>query len=100
MEFVVQTKDLCKAFAGKNAVNRVNINIRRGDIYGFIGENGAGKTTFMRMLCGLAKPTGGTMRLFESTDLERQRKRIIVGLCYLAVGIIVGSVLFKKIDIQ
>jgi ABC-2 type transport system ATP-binding protein len=76
MEFVVQTKELCKTFAGKNAVNRVSINIRRGDIYGFIGENGAGKTTFMRMLCGLAAPTDGTMRLFESTDLERQRKRI------------------------
>ncbi|MDR1301078.1 MAG: ATP-binding cassette domain-containing protein [Treponema sp.] len=76
MESVVQTKDLCKTYAGKNAVNHVNINISRGDIYGFIGENGAGKTTFMRMLCGLAAPTGGTMRLFESTDLEKQRKRI------------------------
>jgi ABC-type uncharacterized transport system ATPase subunit len=40
MEFVVQTKDLCKAFAGENAVNHVNINIRRGDIYGFIGKTG------------------------------------------------------------
>jgi ABC-2 type transport system ATP-binding protein len=75
-EFVVQTKDLCKTFAGRNAVNHVNVNIRKGDIYGFIGENGAGKTTFMRMICGLAKPTGGTIRLFESEDLERQRKRI------------------------
>ncbi|GHU27694.1 bacitracin ABC transporter ATP-binding protein [Spirochaetia bacterium] len=76
MEYVVQTKGLSKTFAGKTAVNSVNINIRRGDIYGFIGENGAGKTTFMRMLCGLAEPTGGTMRLFESGDLERQRRRI------------------------
>jgi ABC-2 type transport system ATP-binding protein len=76
MEYVVQTKDLCKTFVGKRAVNNVNINIRRGDIYGFIGENGAGKTTFMRMLCGLAEPTGGTMRLFESGDLEKQRRRI------------------------
>ncbi|MDR1159437.1 MAG: ATP-binding cassette domain-containing protein [Syntrophomonadaceae bacterium] len=75
MEFVVQTKDLCKTFAGKKAVNRVNINIRRGDIYGFIGENGAGKTTFMRMVCGLASPTSGMIRLFESADLEKQRKR-------------------------
>jgi len=76
MEFVVQTKDLCKAFAGKNAVNHMSINIRRGDIYGFIGENGAGKTTFMKMLCGLAEPTGGTIRLFESNDLEKQRQLI------------------------
>lgn len=76
MEFVVQTKNLCKVFAGKNAVNHVSINIRRGDIYGFIGENGAGKTTFMKMLCGLAQPTGGTIQLFESNDLEKQRKLI------------------------
>jgi ABC-2 type transport system ATP-binding protein len=75
IEFVAQTTDLCKTFAGKKAVNRVNITIRRGDIYGFIGENGAGKTTFMRMLCGLASPTSGTIRLFESADLEKQRKR-------------------------
>ncbi|MCO5382362.1 MAG: ATP-binding cassette domain-containing protein [Methanosarcina barkeri] len=67
---------MCKAFAGKNAVNHVSINIRRGDIYGFIGENGAGKTTFMKMLCGLAEPTGGTIQLFESNDLEKQRKLI------------------------
>jgi ABC-2 type transport system ATP-binding protein len=76
MEYIVQTKDLCKTFAGKKAVDNVNINIRQGDIYGFIGENGAGKTTFMRMLCGLAEPTGGTMSLFESSDLEKQRRRI------------------------
>ena len=76
MEYVVQTKDLCKSFSGKNAVNSVNINIRQGDIYGFIGENGAGKTTFMRMLCGLAEPTAGTIQLFESNELEKQRKRI------------------------
>ena len=76
MKSVVQTKDLCKTYAGKNAVNHVNINIRKGDIYGFIGENGAGKTTFMRMLCGLAKPTSGTIRLFESDDLETARKQV------------------------
>ncbi|MFP3153916.1 ATP-binding cassette domain-containing protein [Lachnospiraceae bacterium ZAX-1] len=76
MEYIVQTKDLSKTFAGKAAVNSVSVTIRRGDIYGFIGENGAGKTTFMRMLCGLAEPTGGSMRLFESGDLEKQRHRI------------------------
>jgi ABC-2 type transport system ATP-binding protein len=76
MEYVVQTKDLCKAFAGKDAVSSVNVNIRRGDIYGFVGENGAGKTTFMRMLCGLAEPTSGSIRLFGSADLEKQRRRI------------------------
>lgn len=75
MEAVVQTKSLCKEFSGKYAVYNMNMEINRGDIYGLIGENGAGKTTLMRMLCGLAAPTGGTMSLFESDDLEKQRRR-------------------------
>lgn len=76
MKAVIQTKGLCKEFAGKFAVNNINMEINHGDIYGLIGENGAGKTTLMRMLCGLAAPTGGTMRLFESDNLEKQRRKI------------------------
>jgi len=73
MEYVLKTKELTKVFAGKNAVNKVNMNVHRGDIYGFIGENGAGKTTLMRMVCGLANPTGGSIELFGSKDLEAHR---------------------------
>ncbi|MDR3052777.1 MAG: ATP-binding cassette domain-containing protein [Coriobacteriales bacterium] len=76
MEYAVQTRDLTKVFAGRSAVNRVSVSIRQGDIYGFIGENGAGKTTFMRMLCGLARPTRGTIQIFGSDELEKQRRRI------------------------
>lgn len=75
MEYAIKTKELVKEFAGKCAVNKVNLNVRRGDIYGFIGENGAGKTTLMRMVCGLADPTSGSIELFGSTDLEKQRRR-------------------------
>ena len=53
-QYILQTKELCKEFAHTAAVNRVSMNIQQGDIYGFIGENGAGKTTFMRMVAGLA----------------------------------------------
>ena len=63
-QYILQTKELCKEFAHTAAVNRVSMNIQQGDIYGFIGENGAGKTTFMRMVAGLASPTSGTIRLF------------------------------------
>ena len=43
-QYILQTQELCKEFAHTAAVNRVSMNIQQGDIYGFIGENGAGKT--------------------------------------------------------
>lgn len=52
------------------------MNIHQGDIYGFIGENGAGKTTFMRMIAGLAAPTAGSIRLFGSDNLQAGRKKM------------------------
>lgn len=76
MEYVLQTNNLTKKYAGKCVVDHVNMNIKRGDIYGFIGKNGAGKTTLIRMVAGLALPTQGDMRLFGSTELNEQRRRI------------------------
>jgi len=52
------------------------MDIEKGEIYGFIGKNGAGKTTLMRMVTGSSLPTGGSIELFGSTDLEKGRKRI------------------------
>lgn len=76
MNAIVQTKDLCKDFNGNIAVDHVNMTVRQGDIYGLIGKNGAGKTTFMRIVCGLAAPTGGELTLFGSSDLECQRQKM------------------------
>ncbi len=76
MEYVLQTNGLTKLFGRKAAVNGININVLRGDIYGFIGRNGAGKTTLIRMAAGLASPTKGTIKLFESEDLDAQRSKI------------------------
>ncbi|MGN0356203.1 MAG: ABC transporter ATP-binding protein, partial [Muricoprocola sp.] len=76
MDTVVQTKDLCKAFGSHLAVDHICTTIHKGDIYGLIGENGAGKTTFMRMICGLANPTSGSFTLFGSSDLETQRHKM------------------------
>lgn len=75
MEYVLQTNGLTKMYGRKAAVYGVNMNVKKGDIYGFIGRNGAGKTTFIRMVAGLARPTRGDIRLFESSDLEPQRRR-------------------------
>lgn len=76
MDYVLQTNGLTKRFGKKEAVNGLDINVKKGDIYGFIGRNGAGKTTFIRMVSGLAHPTQGSIRLFESEDLNSQRRKV------------------------
>lgn len=76
MEYVLQTQALTKIYGHAKVVNEVSMHVKKGSIYGFIGKNGAGKTTFMRMTAGLATPTSGSMTLFGSTELEKQRVRI------------------------
>ena len=75
-QYVLRTEGLTKIYGGRRAVDSVSMHVRKGDIYGFIGKNGAGKTTFMRMVAGLARPDAGEMELFGSRDIERQRMRI------------------------
>lgn len=75
MDYVLQTNGLTKMFGRKAAVNKVSLNVKKGDIYGLIGRNGAGKTTLIRLISGLAKPNEGSIQLFESDDLDRQRNR-------------------------
>lgn len=76
MDYVLKTTDLTKIYANKAVVNKVNLNIRKGDIYGFIGKNGAGKTTTIRMIVGLAKPQSGKIELFGSESLSDGRSKI------------------------
>ena len=57
---VISVKDLCKDFGSFHAVDHITFEVRRAEIFGFLGANGAGKTTAMRMLCGLSYPTSGS----------------------------------------
>ena len=75
MEYVLQTDALTKIYSKKRVVNNLSLNVKQGEIYGFIGKNGAGKTTLMRMVAGLANPNEGTIKLFGSDDLSKQRVR-------------------------
>jgi len=78
-EYILKTTNLSKRYKKDFAVNNLNISIKRGEIYGFIGENGAGKTTFIRMITGLVYPTSGEIKLFskeEGDELGNVRKRI------------------------
>ena len=62
--YLVETNDLVKKYGKNIVVDHVNMHIPEGSIYGFVGENGSGKTTIMRLLTGLAEPTSGVYSLF------------------------------------
>ena len=62
-ELVLKTEHLCIQFGGLRAVDDVNLEIRKGELYGLIGPNGAGKTTFFNILTGVYKPTSGKVFL-------------------------------------
>lgn len=76
MEYIIETEGLTKRYGKRLCVNNISIHIAKSDIYGFIGRNGAGKTTAMRLILGLARPTSGKIKLFNSDDLNAQRKKI------------------------
>ena len=65
IEYIVSTSELSKVYNKVYAVDHVNMHIKKGSIYGFVGENGSGKTTIIRLLMGLALPTTGTYDLFN-----------------------------------
>jgi ABC-2 type transport system ATP-binding protein len=78
-ETVFEARNLTKQYKQLHALAGVNMEIRRGDIYGFVGENGAGKTTLIRVLAGLAAQTNGEIILFgenRAGQLSKQRQRI------------------------
>lgn len=78
-EVIVETKKLTKKYKHNTALNNINLKLEKGKVYGFIGKNGAGKTTFIRMITGLAFPTSGELSLFGNSrekELQEARRKI------------------------
>ena len=77
-DILLETHALTKQFRKHKAVDEINMHIKRGGIYGFIGRNGAGKTTFLKMISGLANPSSGDYSLFgySGKDLSKVRSRV------------------------
>lgn len=73
---VVQTEKLVRVFDGQEMIKNCNINVREGSIYGFLGANGAGKTTVFKMLTGLLLPTAGTATVL-GMDITQQRDEVL-----------------------
>ena len=76
---ILEAQALTKTYRQTTALDHIHLKLERGKIYGFIGQNGAGKTTVLRLITGLAFPSGGSLALWgQSGDaqLQEQRKRI------------------------
>ena len=78
-EAIIETKNLTKKYKLNTSLNNINLKLEKGKVYGFIGKNGAGKTTFIRMITGLAFPTSGELSLFGNSrekELQEARRKI------------------------
>jgi ABC-2 type transport system ATP-binding protein len=81
--FSIQTRGLTKSFGVFTAVDAIDVEVRKGEIYGFLGANGAGKTTAMRMLCGLLQPSGGAGTV-AGFDILRETSKIRGRIGYMS----------------
>lgn len=82
-DVVISVQELTKCFGNFTAVNRITFDVKRGEIFGFLGANGAGKTTAMRMLCGLSYPTSGK-GMVAGYDVMRQGEQIKRHIGYMS----------------
>jgi len=83
METVIEVQGLTKSFGSFKAVDHLNFKVAKGEIFGFLGANGAGKTTAMRMLCGLSKPTSGSARV-AGYDVQLNPEKVKQNIGYMS----------------
>ena len=83
MKTVIKVENLTKRFGDFFAVNNITFEVEKGEIFGFLGANGAGKTTAMRMLCGLSQPTSGSGTV-AGYDISRQSEEVKKHIGYMS----------------
>ena len=82
-DYIIEVKDLTKQFGSFTAVDHISFDVRRNEIFGFLGANGAGKTTAMRMLCGLSYPTSGAGTV-AGFDVRKEGEKIKRHIGYMS----------------
>lgn len=83
MQSVIKTERLTKQFGDFVAVDHISFEVEKGEIFGFLGANGAGKTTAMRMLCGLSRPTSGK-GVVAGFDIGSQPEKVKKNIGYMS----------------
>lgn len=95
----IEIRNLSKSFRGMYAVDHLNMTVPVGAIYGFIGENGSGKSTTMKLLCGHLVPNGGKIKLFDR-DYTDPGVRVRVGALIENTGCFPGSSVYQNLRMQ
>ncbi len=80
---VIKVRELTKRFGNFTAVDRISFDVKEGEIFGFLGANGAGKTTAIQMLCGISKPSGGTGTV-AGFDINKESEKIKRNIGYMS----------------
>ncbi len=83
MEYSIRTEHLTKSFGSFLAVDHIDVSVAKGEVFGFLGANGAGKTTAIRMLCGLLAPTSGRGTV-AGFDIIRESEKIRTRIGYMS----------------
>jgi len=83
MNEVIVVNNLTKRFGNFTAVDNISFEVKKGEIFGFLGANGAGKTTAMRMLCGLSRPSSGEASV-AGFDIRTQSEKIKANIGYMS----------------
>ncbi len=82
MDHIIETNKLTKTYGDLIAVNKIDLKVKKGEIFGFLGPNGSGKSTTIRMLCGILQPNGGTA-LVNGYDIVNQSEKIKQDIGYV-----------------
>ena len=100
--YVVETHDLTKVYSGKAVVDHTNMHIPEGSIYGFVGENGSGKTTIMRLITGIASPSAGSFDLFgvKNNDIGIMKARKNIAAIVETVSLVPSMSAYSNIVYQ
>ena len=100
-KFVLQTENLTKKYGAYTVLDNVSISLEKKHIYGFIGENGAGKSTFMKMITGLTYPTSGTYSIMgKESSREREKMRRHIGSMIEEPALYPNYTIFKNLELQ
>ena len=100
-EIVLQTENLTKKYGTFTALDNVSISLEKKHIYGFIGENGAGKSTFMKIITGLTYPTSGTFSILgKENDCDREKMRRHIGSMIEAPALYPEYTAWQNLELQ
>ena len=100
MEYILTTDKLTKIYGQKRAADGISLHIKKGDVYGLIGRNGAGKTTVLKMICGLATPTSGTVTFCGKTGAALSGEMSKIGSLIETPGLFPKMSAYQNIKIK